>query len=93
MVGSWKFPARSLNWNSRQTEIKIEPERKKSMSQINKAILVGRLVGDPKRVETRSGAPMGVFTLASNRYYNDKQGQRQEEVAFVPCVVFGAPVA
>jgi single-strand DNA-binding protein len=63
------------------------------MSQINKIIIVGRLVCDPKRVITRSGTPMGTFTLASNRYYNDKQGQRQEEVAFVPCVVFGAPVA
>jgi single-strand DNA-binding protein len=61
------------------------------MRQINTTILVGHMVRDPERKITESGSPLGFFTVASNHRYKDQNGRQKEEVAFVPCVVFGPP--
>ena len=61
------------------------------MSQINNTILVGRLVRDPERKVTRNGVSLGFCTVAVNRRYKDQNGQQKDEVAFVPCTVFGPP--
>ena len=61
------------------------------MSQVNTTIIVGYLVRDPERKTTRNGVSLGVFTVAANHRYKDQQGQPKEEVAFVPCIVFGSP--
>ncbi len=60
------------------------------MPNLNKVVLAGYLVRDPERRVTAGGTPLGCFTVAANHVYLDKTGQRQQEAAFVPCVVFGA---
>ncbi len=55
------------------------------MSDINNATVCGRLVRDP---EIRSnGNSWATFTVAANNRWKER-----EEVAFIPCIVFG-PVA
>ena len=61
------------------------------MKQINIVLLVGHLVRDPERKVTQTGSSLGVFTVASNQRYTDQNGQKREEVAFVPCIIFGPP--
>ena len=59
------------------------------MSDINTTTLTGRLVRTPILRHVNNGRLMGLFTLASNQRYKDKNGIMQEETAFVPCKVFG----
>lgn len=58
------------------------------MSDLNSVVLVGRLVRDPELRYTPQGAPVCEFTLASNRRFTKKDGEKVEEVAFVDVVVW-----
>ncbi len=58
------------------------------MSDLNSVVLVGRLVRDPELKYTPQGAPVCEFTLASNRRFTKKDGEKVEEVAFVDVVVW-----
>jgi single-strand DNA-binding protein len=69
-----------------------EIDEKDIMANLNKVVIVGHLVRDPEKRVGPSGNPFGLFTIAANYRYTDKNGQRQEEAAFVPCLVFGAAV-
>jgi single-strand DNA-binding protein len=53
------------------------------MSDLNSVVLVGRLVRDPELRYTPQGAPVCEFTLASNRRFTKKDGEKVEEVIFV----------
>jgi single-strand DNA-binding protein len=55
----------------------------------NKVILVGRLTRDPESKALPSGQTLTSFGMATNRYYNDKSGQRQEQTDFHNIVTFG----
>ena len=46
---------------------------------VNKVILIGRLGQDPDVRSTPSGQPVTEFSLATNRKYSDRDGNRQEE--------------
>ena len=46
---------------------------------VNKVILIGNLGRDPEVRSTPSGQPVASFTLATNRRWKDKSGQRQEQ--------------
>jgi single-strand DNA-binding protein len=59
------------------------------MSDLNNVVITGRLVRDPIVRKASTGVSMGIFTIASNYSYKDKAGGFQEEVAFLPCVIFG----
>ncbi|MGI4875130.1 MAG: single-stranded DNA-binding protein [Janthinobacterium lividum] len=48
------------------------------MAGINKVILVGNLGKDPEVRHLEGGASVAHFTLATNEYYKDKQGNRVE---------------
>ncbi len=63
-----------------------QPERK-SMSNLNVTVLMGRLVRAP--IIRNNGSKMGFFYIASNRRYRDKADVAQEETAFVACKCFG----
>jgi single stranded DNA-binding protein len=63
-----------------------QPERK-SMSNLNVTVLMGRLVRDP--IIRNNGSKMGFFYIASNHRYRDKAEVAQEETAFVACKCFG----
>ena len=56
---------------------------------LNKAIIAGRLTGDPQLRTTTSGQPVGSFSVATNRVWMDKAGAKQEEVEYHNIVVWG----
>jgi single-strand DNA-binding protein len=56
---------------------------------LNKVFLMGRLTGDPQLRATKSGQQVAVFSIATNRVWNDKNNQKQEQVEYHNIVVWG----
>jgi len=55
---------------------------------LNKVMLIGRVTQDPEVRTTPTGISVSSFGLATNLYWNDQQGQRQEKVEFHNIVVW-----
>ena len=55
---------------------------------VNKVILIGNLGQDPKVRSTASGTPVANFSLATNRRWNDRDGNRQEQTEWHQIVCF-----
>ncbi len=49
------------------------------MAGINKVLLMGNLGRDPEVRYTQSGSAVANFSIATNRSWKDKQGNRQEQ--------------
>jgi single-strand DNA-binding protein len=56
---------------------------------INKAMIYGNLTRDPEMKALTSGQNVTNMSIATNRVYNDKDGNRQEDAEFHNVVVFG----
>lgn len=56
---------------------------------LNKATIVGNLTRDPEMKTLPSGQPVTSFGMATNRYYKDKNGNRQDAVDYHNLVAFG----
>jgi single-strand DNA-binding protein len=56
---------------------------------VNKVILIGNLGRDPEIRSLPSGQPVATFSLATNRRYKDRDGNRQEQTEWHNIVVFG----
>lgn len=56
---------------------------------LNKVILVGRLTRDPEARSLPSGQPVASFGLATDRFFVDKSGQKQQQAEFHNIVMFG----
>lgn len=56
---------------------------------LNKAMIYGNLTRDPEMKALPSGMQVCSFSLATNRVYNDRDGNRQEQADFHNIVVFG----
>lgn len=56
---------------------------------LNKVFLIGRLTRDPEIKSLPSGQQVASFGLATNRYFNDKTGKKQEQTDFHNIVLFG----
>lgn len=56
---------------------------------LNKAFVFGNLARDPELKSLPSGVNVSTFAIATNRYYRDKDGNRQEDTQFHNIVVFG----
>jgi len=56
------------------------------MANLNKVMLIGRLTEDPELKFVSSGTARATFRLATNRFYKDASGEKQEEATFVPIV-------
>ena len=56
---------------------------------INKVIVVGRLTRDPELRTTSSGQTVTSLGLATNRFWKDKSGQKQEKTEFHNVVLWG----
>lgn len=54
---------------------------------MNKVILVGRLTGNPEVKNTTSGRAVATFTLAVDRRFKNKDGQKEAD--FIPIVFWG----
>ncbi|GAI30958.1 unnamed protein product [marine sediment metagenome] len=56
------------------------------MSGLNQVVLIGNLTRDPELRYTPDGTPVTSFTVAVNRPFVNRQGQREAD--FVPIVVW-----
>lgn len=56
---------------------------------LNKAIVVGNLTRDPEERALPSGGKVTTFSVATNRVYINKEGQKQEDTQYHNIVVFG----
>ncbi len=60
---------------------------------LNKALIIGNLTRDPEERQMPSGVSVVNFSVATNRYWKDKNGARQEDTQYHNVVVFGAQAA
>lgn len=56
---------------------------------LNKVQLIGRLTRDPELRTTPSGQTVTAISIATNRTWNDKSGQKQEKSEFHNIVIWG----
>jgi single-strand DNA-binding protein len=49
---------------------------------LNKAMIIGNVTRDPEIRQTSNGASVATFSVATNFFWNDPSGQRQERVEF-----------
>lgn len=55
---------------------------------LNKAYIIGNLVRDPELKALPSGSKVATFSVATNRAFRDKDGNKKESVEFHNVVVF-----
>ncbi len=55
----------------------------------NKVFILGNLTRDPEVRTTPSGQSVASFGVATNRFWNNQSGERQQEVEFHNVVVWG----
>jgi single-strand DNA-binding protein len=56
---------------------------------LNKAFVLGNLTRDPEKRALPSGQSVVTFGIATNRFYKDKAGQKQQDTEFHNVVIFG----
>jgi len=56
---------------------------------LNKAIIIGNLTQDPEVKTTPNGQSVSSFTVATNRVWNNQQGEKQEQAEFHNIVAWG----
>ena len=56
---------------------------------LNKVIIIGRMVRNPELKKVPSGASVSSFAVATSRTYKDKAGAKQEETEFHNVVAWG----
>lgn len=56
---------------------------------VNKVLLVGRLTRDPEIRTTPGGQNVASLSLATNRFWKDKNGQRQDKTTFHNVILWG----
>ena len=59
------------------------------MSDLNQVIMSGRLTRDASLKTLSSGSSVAELSLASNRIWNDRSGNKQEETVFVDVDLWG----
>ena len=59
------------------------------MANLNKVLLIGRLGQDPEIRYTQSGSAVANVTIATNDYWTDKQGGKQERTEWHSLVLWG----
>ena len=63
------------------------------MSDLNKVMLIGRMVKDPEVKSMPNGKGVCSFTIATNKSYKDSTGKKIESVDFHNIVAFGGIVS
>ncbi len=58
-------------------------------ASLNKAMLIGNLTRDPEMRKTASGQSVTTLSLATNRTYTDKAGNKKEEADYHNIVAWG----
>ena len=60
-----------------------------NLVNLNKVFLIGRLTRDPESRTLPSGQLVASFGLATDRFFTDKSGQKQQQTEFHNIVLFG----
>lgn len=58
-------------------------------SSLNKAMVIGNLTRDPELRQTTGGQSVCSFSLATNRYWKDASGEKQEKAEYHNIVAWG----
>jgi single-strand DNA-binding protein len=56
---------------------------------LNKVLVIGYLAHEPELRYGSTATPVCTFTVATNHYWQDTSGARQQETEFHRCVAFG----
>ena len=56
------------------------------MSYVNRVTLIGNVVRDPEIKMTASGKSVANFTVATNEFWKDAQGETQSDAEYHSCV-------
>lgn len=56
---------------------------------LNKVFIIGRLTADPELRTTPSGDHVASFSIATNRYWRTKEGEKKESTEFHNVVAWG----
>ena len=59
-----------------------------SSMNLNLSFLMGRLTRDPELKKTKNGKSVATFSIATNHYYKDTAGSRQESTTYHNCVAW-----
>ncbi len=59
------------------------------MANFNRCLFMGNITRDPELKYLPNGTAVTTFTVASNRVYQPKDGEKKEEVTFMRIVVWG----
>ena len=59
------------------------------MSDFNKVIELGRLTKEVELTYTSGGQAKARFSIAVNRRWKNKEGEKQEETSFIPVTAWG----
>ena len=59
------------------------------MASVNKVMLMGNLTRDPELRHTSSGQAVCNFSMAMNRHFKTKEGEKKEETTFMRITVWG----
>lgn len=59
------------------------------MRTVNKVILIGNITRDPVIKNTENNKKIGLFTIATNRYFKTADGENKSEAEFHNCVAWG----
>jgi single-strand DNA-binding protein len=65
------------------------PYYRGTMANLNKVMLIGNLTRDPEVRYTPKGTAVADIGLAINRYFQNDNGERQEETTFVDVTLWG----
>jgi len=58
------------------------------MANLNKVMIIGNLTKDPDIRDMPSGDPVANITLAVNRSWTDKSGEKKKDVTFISVVIW-----
>jgi single-strand DNA-binding protein len=58
------------------------------MAGYSKVIMMGNLTRDPELKYLDNGTALAKFTVAVNRTWKSKQGEKKEEVSFIDCTAW-----
>lgn len=59
------------------------------MASVNKAIVLGNLTADPETRQTQTGSQVATFSVATNRSWKDKNGNKVDEAEYHNIVAWG----
>lgn len=73
-----------------QTSAPEQPDKRPAIPELNEASLIGRLVGDPRVMQTDAGYKRASFMLAVPYTFTNGKGEKVKKKNYVPVVAWRA---